>query len=343
MAAPMKMTYGTTLKFFGKKVMKYGKVNLLNAVGACHKCISSQTISCHSQIRPQKRCYPCESGKITYWTVKGSNSSIFKQSHPICRVSCVLKDLRNSKTVISTTDCTAKRHHVSASANATRKDELKETTRLRSSLKEVKENVWTVPNMLTMSRIMLTPVIGYLVVEESYSVALGLFTFAGLTDLLDGYIARNFKNQMSAFGTALDPLADKILITVLTVTLTMAQLLPVPLAVLIIGRDVLLIATGFVIRYISLPPPRTIKRYFDITNPTAKLLPSTLSKINTALQLSLVCFTLAAPVFGFIDHPALQCLWGLTAATTFGSGVGYVITRKKSVQFLQKDSKITNK
>lgn len=47
-----------------------------------------------------------------------------------------------------------------------------------------KENVWTVPNLLTMSRILLTPVIGYLVVEESYTVALGLFSFAGLTDLV---------------------------------------------------------------------------------------------------------------------------------------------------------------
>ncbi|KAL4239180.1 cardiolipin synthase [Mactra antiquata] len=202
---------------------------------------------------------------------------------------------------------------------------------------KTKENVWTIPNLLTMSRIVMTPVIGYLVMLESYSVALGLFAFAGITDLLDGYIARNVKNQMSAFGTALDPLADKILITVLTVTLTLSHLIPVPLAVLIIGRDILLIASGFIIRFISLPPPKTIKRYFDVTMPTVNILPTALSKINTALQLSLVCVTLAAPVFNFVDHQLLQCLWYITGATTLGSGVDYVIRRKKCVQFLQKN------
>lgn len=201
--------------------------------------------------------------------------------------------------------------------------------------KDEKENIYTVPNLLTGSRILLAPVLGYLVVEECFKAALGLFVLAGLTDLLDGFIARNFKNQMSAFGTALDPLADKILMMVLTVTLTTANLLPVPLTALIISRDMLLIATGFVIRYISLPPPKTLKRYFDITNPTAKLLPSVLSKLNTALQLSMVCLTLAAPVFGFINHPALQCLWYLTGATTASSGIDYVIKRKQSVKFLK--------
>lgn len=190
--------------------------------------------------------------------------------------------------------------------------------------------------MLTLGRILSTPLIGYLVVHQSFTWALGLFVCAGITDMLDGVIARNFKNQMSALGTALDPLADKILITVLTVTLTTANLLPVPLAVLIIGRDVLLVAAAFYIRFISLPPPRTLSRYFDVTNPTAKLLPSTLSKINTILQLVLVSFTLAAPVFDFVDHPALKALWYITGATTFGSGVGYVWSRNSYVKFLKK-------
>lgn len=257
----------------------------------------------------------------------------------------ILRCQRNLQSVIYPHNDICRRYYVNQSGNRIADDpkDVKRNANKQENVKEVKENIWTVPNLLTMARIMLTPVIGYLVVEESYTVALGLFSFAGLTDLLDGYIARNFKNQMSTFGTALDPLADKILITVLTITLTTANLLPVPLAAVIIGRDVFLIAAGFVIRYMSLPPPITLKRYFDVTNPSAKILPSTLSKINTMLQLSLVCLTLAAPVFGFIDHPALQCLWGVTAATTVGSGVGYVINRKKSVQFLHRNSKTTMK
>ncbi|XP_060604879.1 cardiolipin synthase (CMP-forming)-like [Ruditapes philippinarum] len=344
MAAPMKMTFRSSFKIFRENGLMRGKFSILSSLDVCKKCKYSQSMGCHVQLYPKTCLYSNKHDQLSSCTDKGSNSYILKQILSVNKVSGVPTDNSNAiKSVLFVTDTSTKRHYSTGAESEGKNDDTKVTgsgkNRPLSKIgNDPKENIWTVPNLLTMSRILLTPVIGYLVVDQSFQVALGLFTFAGLTDLLDGYIARNFKNQMSAFGTALDPLADKILITVLTVTLTMAHLLPVPLAVLIIGRDVLLILAGFVIRYVSLPPPRTIKRYFDVTNPTAKLLPSTLSKVNTALQLSLVCFTLAAPVFDFVNHPLLQCLWGLTAATTFGSGVGYVITRKSSVKFLQQQS-----
>uniref|UniRef100_A0A096NVG1 cardiolipin synthase (CMP-forming) n=1 Tax=Papio anubis TaxID=9555 RepID=A0A096NVG1_PAPAN len=89
------------------------------------------------------------------------------------------------------------------------------------------ENPWTIPNMLSMTRIGLAPVLGYLIIEEDFNIALGVFALAGLTDLLDGFIARNWANQKSALGSALDPLADKILISILYVSLTYADLIPV--------------------------------------------------------------------------------------------------------------------
>ena len=64
-----------------------------------------------------------------------------------------------------------------------------------------KENIATIPNMLTASRMALSPVIGYLVVSEAYTPAMVLFAIAGFTDLLDGYIARNFAGQVSFFET----------------------------------------------------------------------------------------------------------------------------------------------
>uniref|UniRef100_A0ABI7XAN5 cardiolipin synthase (CMP-forming) n=1 Tax=Felis catus TaxID=9685 RepID=A0ABI7XAN5_FELCA len=88
------------------------------------------------------------------------------------------------------------------------------------------ENPWTIPNMLSMTRIGLAPVLGYLIIEEDFNIALGVFALAGLTDLLDGFIARNWANQKSALGSALDPLADKILISILYVSLTYADLIP---------------------------------------------------------------------------------------------------------------------
>uniref|UniRef100_A0A8D0N7C4 Cardiolipin synthase (CMP-forming) n=1 Tax=Sus scrofa TaxID=9823 RepID=A0A8D0N7C4_PIG len=141
------------------------------------------------------------------------------------------------------------------------------------------ENPWTIPNMLSMTRIGLAPVLGYLIIEEDFNIALGVFALAGLTDLLDGFIARNWANQKSALGSALDPLADKILISVLYVSLTYADLIPVPLTYMIISRDIMLIAAVFYVRYRTLPTPRTLSKYFNPCYATARLKPTFISKV----------------------------------------------------------------
>ncbi|CAI9592570.1 unnamed protein product, partial [Staurois parvus] len=171
------------------------------------------------------------------------------------------------------------------------------------------ENPWTIPNLLSMTRIGLSPVLGYLVIGQDFNTALAVFGLAGLTDLLDGYIARNWANQKSALGSALDPLADKILISVLYVCLTCANLIPVPLTIMIILRDIALIAAVFYVRYKTLPPPRTVGKYFNPCYATAQLEPTFISKMNTAVQLILVAASLAAPVFNYVDSVYLQVLW----------------------------------
>lgn len=118
----------------------------------------------------------------------------------------------------------------------------------------LRENIYTVPNLLTLSRMAMSPVIGYLIVNGDFNNALSLLAVASLTDLLDGHIARKF-NQKTVLGSALDPAADKILMTVLSLSLCHASLLPVPLAVMIISRDIGLTAGVFVYRYFSLPKP----------------------------------------------------------------------------------------
>ncbi|XP_063774668.1 DNA helicase MCM8 isoform X4 [Pseudophryne corroboree] len=196
------------------------------------------------------------------------------------------------------------------------------------------ENPWTIPNFLSMTRIGLSPVLGYLVVGEDFNIALGIFAFAGVTDLLDGYIARNWANQKSALGSALDPLADKILISVLYVTLTYANLIPVPLTVMIILRDIALIAAVFYVRYKTLPPPRTVGKYFNPCYATARLEPTFISKMNTAVQLTLVAASLAAPVFNYVDSVYLQVLWCITAFSTVASGYSYYHYGQKTVKVL---------
>ncbi|XP_056096532.1 cardiolipin synthase (CMP-forming) [Rhinichthys klamathensis goyatoka] len=202
--------------------------------------------------------------------------------------------------------------------------------------KELYENPWTIPNYLCIARIVLSPVVGYLITEQYFHVSLGLFLLAGATDLLDGYIARNWPNQKSALGSALDPLADKILISVLYVSLTYAQLIPAPLTALIISRDVALIAAVFYVRYKTVPPPVTLSKFFNPCYTTARLRPTLISKINTAVQLFLVAASLAAPVFHYTDSVLLQSLWYITALTTTASAYSYYHYGKKTVEILNK-------
>ncbi|KFQ55764.1 Cardiolipin synthase, partial [Nestor notabilis] len=183
------------------------------------------------------------------------------------------------------------------------------------------ENPWTIPNILSMARMGLAPVLGYLIVEENFNVALGVFVLAGVTDLLDGFIARNWANQKSALGSALDPLADKILISVLYVSLTCTNLIPVPLTSMIILRDVALIAAVFYVRYKTLSPPRTLSRYFNPCYATAQLKPTFIT-------------SLAAPVFNYVDSIYLQTLWCITAFTTVTSAYSYYHYGRKTVQVI---------
>lgn len=116
--------------------------------------------------------------------------------------------------------------------------------RQRARPPQLKENIYTIPNVLTLSRISASPILGWSILEGNYHLASGLLVYAGLTDLvcpfllfqkalflfshfiqLDGFLARRFK-MSSVLGTILDPAADKILMTTLTVTLAMQQLIP---------------------------------------------------------------------------------------------------------------------
>lgn len=219
-------------------------------------------------------------------------------------------------------------------------EDIKEAkTKMKEKMGEVieRENVLTVPNMLCVTRIFLSPYIGYLIIQTEFPQALAIIIFAGVTDILDGWIARTFKNQSSKLGSFLDPMADKVLIATLFLSLTYADIMPVFLTGLIIIRDLVLVAAGFYIRYQSLPPPRTLSRYFDVTHATAQLAPTHISKLNTLVQLATVVCTVAAPVFDYTSHSALYALWFITGGTTVASAVSYMLS-KNTYRFL-KDGK----
>ncbi|KAI0923628.1 hypothetical protein AcW1_006528 [Taiwanofungus camphoratus] len=177
-----------------------------------------------------------------------------------------------------------------------------------------------------MSRILACPVLGWSIIHDDFYTATALLVYAGLTDLVDGFLARRFKMH-SVLGTILDPAADKILMTTLTITLAVKDLMPIPLAVIILGRDVLLSFSAFYIRYTSLPPPKTFSRYWDLSMPSVEVHPTTISKINTLLQLFLMASTTINPILPIDMGPALQALQWIVGTTTVWSGASYLYSK----------------
>ncbi|KJZ73357.1 hypothetical protein HIM_07151 [Hirsutella minnesotensis 3608] len=188
------------------------------------------------------------------------------------------------------------------------------------------EDIYNIPNFLTATRLAAAPVIGYLVLNNSPAWAVGLFAYAAVTDMLDGWIARRW-NRKTVVGTVLDPMADKALMTILTVCLAVQGSLPVWVASIILGRDVGLGISAIYYRWISLPPPKTFTRYWDFSLPSAEVHPTTISKYNTFLQLVLVGATTAAPLIDVDVSSALSVLQYVVAVTTVWSGMSYVLSK----------------
>ncbi|KAF7128786.1 hypothetical protein CNMCM5793_003695 [Aspergillus hiratsukae] len=203
------------------------------------------------------------------------------------------------------------------------------------------ENIYTVPNILTFSRLVAAPLVGYFLVHDQHAAALSLFVYAGLTDLVDGYIARRY-NLQTVVGTIIDPMADKLLMTIGVACLAVNGSIPVWLAVIILGRDVGLALSAIYYRWISLPPPKTMARYWDFSLPSAEVKPTGISKVNTALQLVLVGSAIALPVIpeAVLDawnlREGMMALQYLVAATTIWSGLSYVFS-KDAVKILTKE------
>ncbi|KAK7429514.1 hypothetical protein QQZ08_003893 [Neonectria magnoliae] len=205
------------------------------------------------------------------------------------------------------------RHPVASSASAKIPSTADDTTRttavpVSKPAKDVlHEEIYNLPNFLTFTRLLAAPVVGYLVLHDSHAWAVGLFAYAGITDMLDGWIARKW-NLKTVVGTVIDPMADKTLMTILTVCLAVKGALPAWLAFLILGRDVGLAISAIYYRWISLPPPKTFARYWDFSLPSAEVRPTTISKYNTFLQLALVGMTTAAPLVAVDMAPTLTIM-----------------------------------
>ena len=177
-------------------------------------------------------------------------------------------------------------------------------------------NVITVPNLLTLLRMALIPVFAILLFYGQSGWALLTFFVAGISDGVDGFVARRF-NQESELGTILDPIADKLLMTTAFIILTLPNIfpptrhLPVPFWVTaaVIGRDVLIIAVAGAI--------------FIITN-FRGFRPSWLGKASTVVQIFAVGLVLFAAIFPSLRGFYLPTVYTTVFAFAVFSGLHYI-------------------
>jgi cardiolipin synthase len=166
------------------------------------------------------------------------------------------------------------------------------------------------PNSLTILRLLLAVPLGLLILREDYAWALGIGLLAGLTDALDGFAARHL-GVFSRIGAALDPIADKILITVSFVCLALVELAPWYLAVAVILRDLVIVA-GAACYYLIIGP-------FEFTA-------TRLSKSNMFIQISFCVLVLLSQVVPNIPPEAAQAGSSAVLFIAVVSGFDYVLS-----------------
>ncbi|MCX7746284.1 MAG: CDP-diacylglycerol--glycerol-3-phosphate 3-phosphatidyltransferase [Clostridia bacterium] len=104
-----------------------------------------------------------------------------------------------------------------------------------------------IPNILTGIRFLLIPVFGYYLYNESYLLAVILFLLAGLTDVLDGYIARKF-DLITTFGKLADPVADKLILITALVLLTVQSRMPIIITIVVVAKEIFM-GAGSILLY----------------------------------------------------------------------------------------------
>lgn len=163
------------------------------------------------------------------------------------------------------------------------------------------------PNLVTLARLFCVPVAVWLIFEQRYAVAFWVFVGAGLSDALDGYIAKRF-DRRTRLGAILDPAADKTLLAGVYVSLGLTGDLPGWLVILVLSRDFLIVLGFFVTQ---------------ATTASRQVAPLSISKLNTLVQLTLVGFVLAQGL-GIVSEPVKLLLIAAAVLTTVASGLSYL-------------------
>jgi cardiolipin synthase len=172
----------------------------------------------------------------------------------------------------------------------------------------------TVPNILTLSRVLMTFLLMWLLVNRKMNLALVVFFLAGMTDGLDGLIARLF-HQKSRFGAVLDPLADKFLLVSSFLILGYLGLIPVWLILIAVARDVIIVLGTAMLVFLR----------FQVT-----VQPTLFGKLTTLMQGLSVLLALSSSLVPFSGWHTL--LFAVTAVFSAATGVQYI---RKGISVVQ--------
>jgi len=166
------------------------------------------------------------------------------------------------------------------------------------------------PNLISLGRLLLVPLAISLILDGNYWAAFWVFVAAGVSDALDGFIAKRF-DQRTRLGALLDPLADKVLLVSVYVTLGIAGQMWPWLVVLVVFRDIMIIGGFLLIQTVAaLPKPAH---------------PLFISKVNTGVQVAMVGYVLARRGLG-ASAGSIDLLLGIVVAvTTVASGLTYLV------------------
>jgi cardiolipin synthase len=166
----------------------------------------------------------------------------------------------------------------------------------------------SIPNLITLGRILLVPIVVWAIASGRMQLAFLLFLAAAISDAVDGFLAKRF-GMTTELGAYLDPLADKILIVSIYVTLGITGVIPLWIVILVASRDFMII--GAIILSWLVEMPVAIK-------------PHTISKLNTAAQIIYACLVLASHGYQFSAEPVLTLVMVLVAVLTSLSVVLYL-------------------
>jgi len=166
----------------------------------------------------------------------------------------------------------------------------------------------SIPNLTTLARILLVPVVVWAIVSDAMQIAFLLCLAAGLSDAIDGFLAKRF-GMATELGAYLDPLADKAMIVSIYVALGSADALPRWLVILVVSRDIMIV--GAVMLAWLIDKPLALK-------------PLLVSKLNTVAQIVLALLVLAMLALGFDAGVAAPMMMGVVATLTLLSIAFYV-------------------